>query len=399
MKIQQAFGPMALAFTLAISAYSQGDTRTDSVVPMTSPDASVARIQQGVSDTVPEAAKGTSIHESVPPSGSQIPTPVAQVTPAVRMLEDFKDSDVKFDVKGLVDILRDRRHEGWVLAAYPDPRTGQPLIGAGFSLDLPEREHHQPDPLNPHPFLEPSSADLWQAAGFDPGRLDDILKVFDKRKHQWSKRTWRKKLFSLPAQISDDEAMQLVRVGAIQAIYNAKAYCRNFDQMNGPQQMAMAQLVYQMGVNLEHFNAFLTMVNPGPTPRPQPINGDPGPGPRTAAADSAMLAQAMQDATATPPSLDQTPEYWLAVQKSLMGSQWAHKYRTRAVSVIAMLDPAYGDDPTAAERRVGAVLRPAVVHRHRVHAAGARQVSATKHHGHGKKAGHSAARAKGRKRA
>ena len=52
--------------------------------------------------------------------------------------------------------------------------------------------------------------------------------------------------------------MQLVRVGAIQAIYNAKAYCRNFDQMNGPQQMAMAQLVYQMGVNLEHFNAFLT---------------------------------------------------------------------------------------------------------------------------------------------
>ena len=32
---------------------------------------------------------------------------------------------------------------------------------------------------------------------------------------------------------------------------------RNFDELTGPQQMAMAQLVYQMGVNLEHFSAFL----------------------------------------------------------------------------------------------------------------------------------------------
>ena len=71
-----------------------------------------------------------------------------------------------------------------MLAAYPDPRTGQPLIGAGFSLDLPERAHPQPDPLNPHPFLEPSSADLWQAAGFDPARLDDILKVFYERQER-----------------------------------------------------------------------------------------------------------------------------------------------------------------------------------------------------------------------
>jgi hypothetical protein len=328
---------------------------------------------------------------------------------AVRMMEEFKDTDVRFDMNELVDILRDRRHEGWVLAAYPDPRTAQPLIGAGFSLDLPEREHPQLDANNPHPFLEPSSADLWQAAGFDPARLDDILKVFYERRHTWSKRTWRKKLFSLPAQISDDDAVQLVRVGAIQAVYNAKAYCRNFDQLNGPQQMAMAQLVYQMGVNLEHFNAFLTTINPGAAPRGQQIvSAEAGAG--VQAADSQMLGQAMEDAATaagTPAvtgqigQIDQSPEYWLGVQQSLMGSQWAHKYRTRAISVIAMLDPAYSDDPTAAEKRVGAVLRPAVVHRRGRHGAVARQVSARSSvkHGKGRTAKRTTSRTKSRKRA
>jgi hypothetical protein len=318
----------------------------------------------------------------------------------LRMMEEFKNTDVKFDMNELVDILRDRRHEGWVLAAYPDPRTAQPLIGAGFSLDLPEREHPQLDAMNPHPFLEPSSADLWQAAGFEPTRLDDILKVFYERRSTWSKRTWRKKLFSLPAQISDDDAIQLVRVGAIQAIYNAKAYCRNFDQLNAPQQMAMAQLVYQMGVNLEHFNAFLTTINPGSAPRGQQlVDAASQPGPQVATADSEMLGQAMQDATAAPAGLDQSSEYWLGVQQSLMGSQWAHKYRTRAISVIAMLDPAYADDPTAAERRVGAVLRPAVVRHGRRTAAATRQVAVRTHRGHGKKAARTAARARSRKRA
>lgn len=337
---------------------------------------------------LPALSQSPSMMDSSPaapiPAQAYPAGPEAAVTPAVRMIEDFKDSDVKFDVNELVDILRDRRHEGWVLAAYPDPRTSQPLIGAGFSLDLPEREHPQPDPMNPHPFLEASSADLWQAAGFDPARLDDILKVFYERKRTWSKRTWRRQLYGLPAQISDDDATQLVRVGAIQAIYNARAYCRNFDQMSGPQQMAMAQLVYQMGINLEHFNAFLAMINPGP-------------GPRSAAADSPMFAE---DVPASPAMMDQTPEYWHSVQKSLMGSQWAHKYRTRAISVIAMLDPAYDDDPSAAEERVGAVLRPAVVHRRHGHGlARTREVAVTSRRHHAHKAVRTSVRARSRKRA
>ena len=143
-----------------------------------------------------------------------------------------------------------------------------------------------------------------------------------------------------------------MRVGAIQAIYNAQAYCRNFDQMNGPQQMAMAQLVYQMGVNLEHFNAFLTTINPG---RHRVARSCDGSRSAAAAADSRCCAGDAGCYGYAGSRLDQSPEYWLGVQKSLMGSQWAHKYRTRAISVIAMLDPAYSDDPTAAEKRVGAV--------------------------------------------
>ena len=61
----------------------------------------------------------------------------ATESPAVQILRSFSDSDIKFDLAALMDTLRDKRHEGWVLAAYPDPKTSQPLIGAGFTLDLP----------------------------------------------------------------------------------------------------------------------------------------------------------------------------------------------------------------------------------------------------------------------
>lgn len=273
---------------------------------------------------------------------------VSPVPPAVQRLLDFKDSDVKFDLRDLMDVLRDRRHEGWVLAAYPDPKTSRPLIGAGFTLDLPAREHLQRDPLNAHTFIEPSSAELWQAAGLDADRLQGILDQYNKNLTAWKAKKFRKKIGTLAPQITDEDATQLLRVAAIQAIVNAKAYCRNFDSYSSSQQMALSQLVYQMGFNLQEFGVFLNLIN----------------------SDASALAQ-VSDTSSAPKSADAVgasgseAEYWKAVQKSLMQSQWARMYRVRAVAVIAMLDPQYSDAPPVAERRVGAVLRPAVFHRRR----------------------------------
>ena len=283
------------------------------------------------------AAGDVSIPPASVPSVSSdalaIQVPVT-MSPAVQLLGSFQPSDIKFDIEDLIEVLRDRRHEGWVLAAYPDPKTGRPLIGAGFSLDLPAREHPQHDLLNPHPFLEPSSAELWSAAGLDSQRLQQILADYQARLDAWSTRKYRSQIKTLPPQISDQDATLLLRVAAIQAINNAKAYCRNFDQLSGSQQIALSQLVYQMGVNLEEFSQFLGLINGDSLPAPAVHNVSP--------ADAA---------------------YWKSVQQSLEQSQWARLYRTRAISVIAMLDPRYNENPTMAERRVGATLRPAVVHR------------------------------------
>lgn len=285
--------------------------------------------------------------QSMPLSGNELQAPAAPtesavslsagvpaVAPTVQELLAFKDSDVKFDLRELMEVLSDHRHEGWVLAAYPDPKTSQPLIGAGMSLDLPARDHPQRDPLNPHPFLEPSSAELWQAAGLDPERLRIILEQFNRNLATWKKKKFRKKIATLSPQITDEEANQLLRVAALQAIYNAKAYCRNFDRFSASQQMAVSQLVYQMGVNLEEFSQFLNLIN------------------------SDSVAEPTVDAAS-----DAESDYWKAVQTSLIQSQWARLYRVRAVSVIAMLDPQYSGAPSAAERQVSATLRPAVVHR------------------------------------
>jgi hypothetical protein len=273
---------------------------------------------------------------SAPSVSSDAPAIQVPVTmsPAVRLLGSFQATDIKFDIEDLIDVLRDRRHEGWVLAAYPDPKTGRPLIGAGFSLDLPAREHPQHDLLNPNPFLEPSSAELWSAAGLDSQKLQQILADYQARLDTWSTKKYRSQIKTLPPQISDEDATLLVRVAAMQAINNAKAYCRNFDQLSGSQQMALSQLVYQMGVNLEEFSQFLGL-----------INGD------------SLPAPAVHNVSA------ENAAYWKSVQQSLEQSQWARLYRTRAISVIAMLDPRYNENPTMAERRVGATLRPAVVHR------------------------------------
>ena len=234
-------------------------------------------------------------------------------------------------------VLRDSKHEGWVLAAYPDPKTSRPLIGAGFSLDVMETEHTQRDPLNPHQFSEPSSAQLWQAAGLDPDRLQRILEQFDRNLKAWKKKAYRKKLktHSLPPQVTEEEAMGLLRISAIQAVHNAKAYSRNFDQFTASQQMALSHLVFQMGVNLEEFVQFLLA-----------INGDLN----------------SHDAASPDGGAETEAEHWNTVQRTLIESQWARRYTTRATSVIAMFDPDYVEDPKGAERRVQATLHPPAKH-------------------------------------
>lgn len=264
------------------------------------------------------------------------PRPSWELEPLV----DFKSSEIKFNLQTLMDTLRDNRHEGWVLAAYPDPKTSRPLIGAGFSLDLPAREHAQHDPLNPNVFLEPSSAQLWEAAGLPPQQLQTMLQQFNYELDAWNKKKFRRKIRSneLFPQMSEEDADKLLRIYAIQAIHNARAYCRNFDQLSGPQQMALAQMVYQMGVNLEEFTNFLGAINTMP------------------ATDQVEATYA-------------DSEYWHSVQGTLVHTDWARRYSTRAVSVIAMFDPAYGNDPYEAETRVRAEVRPIVYHSHKKHHA------------------------------
>ena len=296
-----------------------------------------------------------------------LPAPLSE--PTVQQLLESTTTGIKFDVRDLMDILRDHRHEGWVLAAYPDPKTAQPLIGAGVSLDLPARPHPQPDPLNPHGFLEPSSADLWQAAGLDPNRLRTILDQFQQRLAAWNKKGFRRKIKTLEPQITDDEATLLLRVSALQAIYNARGYCRCFDQLTPSQQMALSQLVYQMGVNLQEFNQFLAQIN----------NYAAGTDAGSSLPAPLLAAQA---------SMATDAAYWKTVQQSLVQSQWARLYRVRAVSVIAMLDPQYQDAPSAAERRISLLLHPAVVHQRRGRAVVTTRVTArSRTSGKGRSAG------------
>ncbi len=311
-----------------------------------------------------QIAGSTSVQAPVPDAAATAAAiEVPSATPAVQMLQSFQDSDVKFDVARLMNLLRDRNHEGWVLAAYPDPKTGQPLIGAGVSIDLPAREHAQRDPLNPNPFIEPASAELWQAAGLEPARLDQILDDFRQKLSLWDRHEFRSHISELPPQITEQEAQQLLRIAIVQSVLNAKAYCRSFDQLTPWQQMALSQLVFQMGTNLEEFSQFLDMVN------------------RDSIAAPIAKKVSVEDVA-----------YWNGVQKSLIQSQWARLYRTRAISVIAMLDPRYNDNPRMAERRVGAVLRPAVIHRHRGRANAAAQLASNR-----KSMGKHAARKSGRR--
>jgi hypothetical protein len=264
------------------------------------------------------------------------PTPSSPIQP----LLDFRDSDIKFNLGELMSNLRDTRHEGWVLAAYPDPKTSRPLIGAGFSLDVPAREHPQSDPLNPNQFLEPSSAQLWQAAGLDSVRLQNILEQYEENLAKWKKRNYQRKVrqHALAPDLTEEEATQLLRISTIQAVHNARAYCRGFDQLTAYQQMALSQLVFQMGVNLEEFTHFLGAINRDPEYR---------------------------DASLSPGEMESDAQHWKNVQSMLIQSDWARRYSTRAISVIAMFNPEYENDPAAAERDVRAQVHPYRHHRRR----------------------------------
>ena len=93
-----------------------------------------------------------------------------------------------------------------------------------------------------------------------------MLQDFNRELDAWNKKKFRSKIrtHELFPQMNEDDATKLLRIYAIQAVYNARAYCRNFDQLTGPQQMALSQMVYQMGVNLEEFTNFLSAINTSP---------------------------------------------------------------------------------------------------------------------------------------
>ena len=95
--------------------------------------------------------------------------------------------------------------------------------------------------------------------------------------------------------------------------------------------MALSQLVFQMGTNLEQFVDFLGALND-----------------ESGAREMAQLDGFMETDT----------QHWQTIQRTLMDSQWARRYSIRASTVIAMFDPDYNQQPGAAEQRVEAVLRP-----------------------------------------
>jgi hypothetical protein len=226
-----------------------------------------------------------------------------------------------------------------------------------------------------------------------------MLEEFDRQLTAWKKKKFRRKIrtHDLFPQISEDDAMALLRISTIQAIHNARAYCRNFDQLSGPQQMALTQLVFQMGVNLEEFTQFLFAINHGPMNvgglQANP-DGAPGAANNSTAADppglgSVSTAALTTENLAAPSNASSAQtgsvaEYWKAVQETLIHSDWARRYSTRAISVIAMFDPAYESAPWTAEAEVRAEVRP--IHRHRrraaVHTASVRRHKSSAQHTH-----------------
>jgi hypothetical protein len=289
--------------------------------------------------TVHHWARASFSAQPVPRSPEPIDSSPSDINSAHVLLK-FKDSDIKFRLERLMNTLRDKRHEGWVLTAYPDPTTAQPVIGAGFSLSVRETHHVQRNPLNPNAFIEPSSAELWKAAGLDPRQLQEILERYDRRSRLWNRKQFYKKILNreLSPDLTDEQAVRLLRISSLQAVHNARAYCMDFNRLTASQQMALSQLVFQMGVNLEEFSDFLSAINVR--------FGDN----HSSTAGGNIVAG----------SLD-----WRTVQHTLVSSEWAHLYTNRAITVIAMFDPTYDHAPVAAEHHISARLHPVVTPSHK----------------------------------
>jgi hypothetical protein len=165
--------------------------------------------------------------------------------------------------------------------------------------------------------------------------------------------------------------------------------------------MALSQLVYQMGVNLDEFSEFLKLINAGESAvAPTSSGAETSSGARIVSGMGMSAGPAAEssvaDSLAPAAFSGEDTEYWKNVQQSLIQSQWARVYRARAVSVIAMLDPQYTDDPVVAERRVSATLRPAVAHRHRRQSA--RRSVAVSSQGRRAEVGRKVRRARGKRR-
>jgi hypothetical protein len=191
-------------------------------------------------------------------------------------------------------------------------------------------------------FIEPSTSDLWQDAGLDLARLQSILDQFDRDMKTWQKKKFRRKIrtHQLTPEITEQEATNLLRISTLEAIHNARAYCDDFDHLTASQQMALSQLVYQMGVNLEEFVEFLSAIND-----------------HSSYPDSAQAEGGTQEG-----SIQEEDEYWKTVQSTLIQSDWARRYTSRAVTVIAMFDPDYDKEPKQAEREVRTQIHPLVAH-------------------------------------
>jgi hypothetical protein len=308
-----------LAAILALQIVSLLDNASGQTAPST------------VHDSPPASSAPQAVSVAREPSDS----PPSNVNSANVLLK-FKDSDIKFRLEHLMNILRDKKHEGWVLTAYPDPTTALPVIGAGFSLSVHETRHAQDNPLNPNAFLEPSSAQLWQAAGLDPRQLQEILDRYDHRLQLWHHEQFYKKVLNreLSPDLTNEQAVRLLRISTLQAIHNARAYCLDFNRLTASQQMALSQLVFQMGVNLEEFVDFLSAINV-----------------RSGDDHSSTAAR-----NSTAGGLD-----WRTVQDALVSSEWAHLYTNRAIPVIAMFDPTYDHAPVAAEHQIRGRLQPVLM--------------------------------------